>query len=328
MIARVLVVSITMVLAICTGAQTVAPTFTERQSINPLALSWPTENRIVVFQSDGRVATYVVTNKRMQLISLRGVGGEIAPLARWSAEAGHLAIVRASGQVMVWSRSTERIEPVDLQICELTCITWSADGVLALGATDGKVQLWDQKTRKTLRVFDWEPSGGAINSLSWRPNSNRLAIANAAGDLVEYDLLSNRAKRVSGHVPAGGMAGMWAHWSPNGTRLAVFVGARLCLRLWEDGQFLPNCTPTGAFNGSAEWRPDDSVIAYTSTNSLWLRTIAKPAPRQVIAGGCPTAMAWDPSGEFLVVGLPGAAIRIIAPASGEVLNEIELRGSM
>ncbi|KAL2837894.1 hypothetical protein BJX68DRAFT_280115 [Aspergillus pseudodeflectus] len=67
---------------------------------------------------------------------------------------------------------------------DITAIAWSPNGALLVtAAKDGEVLLWDSKTQKVLRRYDFP---NVIN-VDWHPTKNALSLTTSDGELFIYD---------------------------------------------------------------------------------------------------------------------------------------------
>ncbi|EDO33006.1 predicted protein, partial [Nematostella vectensis] len=107
-------------------------------------------------------------------------------LLDWSCN-NHLAVA-LSGFVYLWNASSGDI----VQLCKLDSpdsyvgsVSWIAEGnYLALGTSDGAVELWDVESQKRIRNMTGHPS--RIGALSW--NSFIVSSGCRSGKIHHHDV--------------------------------------------------------------------------------------------------------------------------------------------
>lgn len=188
-------------------------------------------------------------------------------------------------------------------------IAWSPDGLmLAAGAHNGEIRLWETKTGELLHTLQcgfssvnsvvWSPDGEMIASgdsravrlwdattgelhrtlekyisfliVAWSPDGHTLASGDLDGNVLLWDTKTGelRHKLKSGYGEVKFVA-----WSPDGQTLASESGSRIVL-LWDpySGQIRHSLEGHSATVYSLAWSPDSQTIAsgsYDKTINLW-----------------------------------------------------------
>ncbi len=120
----------------------------------------------------------------------------------------------------------------------LTAVSWSpADPLVAVGAADRTVRIWDAETMQPSAMLPHGSHDGRISALAWNANnSNLLASASKDSRILLHDLRSMQKPicRLLGHTQE--VCGL--RWSPDGSQLAS-GGNDNCLCMWDLGTTAP-----------------------------------------------------------------------------------------
>ncbi|EEZ98810.1 cell division cycle protein 20 homolog [Tribolium castaneum] len=148
-------------------------------------------------------------------------------LMDWSA--GNVLAVALGAHVYLWNAGTGNIEDLlELQGNDYVCsLAWIQDGDhLAVGTTNGTVELWDCGRAKRLRVMDGHSA--RVGSLSW--NSYVLTSGCRSGQIIHHDVRQREhiITTLSGHTQE--VCGL--KWSPDGRYLAS-GGNDNVLNIWQ-----------------------------------------------------------------------------------------------
>ncbi|XP_041354495.1 cell division cycle protein 20 homolog [Gigantopelta aegis] len=148
-------------------------------------------------------------------------------LLDWSAH-NQLAVALGSA-VYLWNAQTESIaQLLDLNDQPVTSVAWVKEGsILAVGAQDGSVQIWDAGQEKQLRVM----SGHAARVASFSWNSHVLSSGSRSGKIHHHDVrvATHHVGTLDHHTQE--VCGL--SWSPCGRFLASGGNDNL-LNLWDN----------------------------------------------------------------------------------------------
>ncbi|KAJ3664909.1 hypothetical protein Zmor_000443 [Zophobas morio] len=148
-------------------------------------------------------------------------------LMDWSS--GNVLAVALGAHVYLWNAGTGNIEDLlELQGNDYVCsLSWIQEGDhLAVGTTNGTVELWDCSKMKRLRVMDGHSA--RVGSLSW--NSYILSSGCRSGQIIHHDVRQrdHLITTLSGHTQE--VCGL--KWSPDGRYLAS-GGNDNVLNIWQ-----------------------------------------------------------------------------------------------
>ncbi len=107
-------------------------------------------------------------------------------------------------------------------------VAWAPDGsMLAVGASDGTVRLWDTKTwRQSTEVVG---NGYRVSSLSWCPGRPLLAFSTKDGVVKLFDTVSGHLLELEEHPSSVNCVA----WSPNQPTLLVSGTDDAAMQLWD-----------------------------------------------------------------------------------------------
>lgn len=147
--------------------------------------------------------------------------------------------------VYLWNAGTGNIEQLlELEGNDYVCsLSWIQDGhCLAVGTTNGTVELWDCTRSKKLRIM--EGHSARIGSLAW--NSYILSSGSRSGQIIHHDVRQrdHQVATLSGHTQE--VCGL--KWSPDGKYLAS-GGNDNVLNIWQtvSEALYSNSTPLHTF---------------------------------------------------------------------------------
>lgn len=203
----------------------------------------------------------------------------------------------------------------------VTTVAWSPAGdVVASGDEYGNVSIWKPSTGETLVSLSLHQPTGAqhhdlltgayssIQSLSWSPNGQQLAIAKSNGILFIWDIRKRAVILTYENYMNTGITA----WSPNGKYIATSNNG-LDMQIWDAGttrQVADLCLPVHANSIFAfTWSPDSRYIA-TGSPSAMLVFYDTATGKQVYKYDYikyqtiedVSVAAWSPNGKFIVVG--------------------------
>ena len=148
----------------------------------------------------------------------------------------------------------------------------SPDGsMLAATGIDGRVFVWDLRSRQELMILDGHTDVG--QGVSFSPNGNLLASSSMDGTGIIWDLQTeNLAHKLVGHNTGGAGFNDWVvdiGFNPTGDRVitASFDGTA---KIWQvaDGQELFTISGHSAAVGEAIYSPDGSTIVTGAEDHL------------------------------------------------------------
>ncbi|MBN3313277.1 CDC20 protein, partial [Atractosteus spatula] len=137
-------------------------------------------------------------------------------LIDWSSQ--NVMAVALHNSVYLWNASTcEITQLMKLENEEdyITCVSWVKEGnFLAIGTSDGKVQLWDVDSQKRLRSMASHTA--RVGCLSW--NNHILSSGSRSGHIHHHDVrvANHHVATLAGHSQE--VCGL--KWSPDGKYLA------------------------------------------------------------------------------------------------------------
>ncbi|MFF4606011.1 WD40 repeat domain-containing protein [Streptomyces sp. NPDC001339] len=184
-------------------------------------------------------------------------------------------------------------------------VAFSPDGrLLATGADDGAVQLWNPVTREPIGGRLTE-RGGMIRSLVFSPDSSLLAAVDAGKPVRMWDTATCK--------PVGDLSGVLTGsirsvaFSPD-SKVLVTGGDDSTVRLWDTATQDPVRLPLsghGAKIVSVAFSSDGLLAAIEEARKVWLWELADDENDLSLfsnAGSSATAIAFSPNGSVLAVG--------------------------
>jgi len=224
-------------------------------------------------------------------------------LLDWSAN-NHMAVALA-GTVYLWNAtdggivSLTTIDPPDY-VCSLS---WIRDGsVLAVGTSEGAVQLWDAANEKLIRQMTGHEA--RVACLAW--NGSQLSSGSRSGQVLHHDV--RVAQHVTAVLPAHNQEVCGMAWSASGRRLAT-GGNDNTVALW-DGRATAPCHRLAEHSAAVKavaWCPWQEHLLATGggtadrTIRLWNAT-SGACIKEVPANSQVSSIVWNEEYKELISG--------------------------
>jgi len=210
---------------------------------------------------------------------------------------------------------------------KITALVWSLDGNQIAGADDsGSIHIWNAGTGQSLLEFQGHEGG--VTSLSWSPDSSRLASVSPLDGLIRiWDTTNGKliAELTGDRNPAD--AALVA-WNPQGNMI-VSVTANtdggFPLRFWsvqnDTYQLLPMSASVAAFD--IAWSPDGSKLAVADYRAVYVfddfsANVLEPRSISPFR----FAIAWSPDGNKLAAANLDGTVQVLRADNGEILASL------
>lgn len=225
-------------------------------------------------------------------------------LMDWSS-LNHMAVALSAG-VYIWNATDGSI----LQLCQreteeeyVSSVSWIKEGnVLAIGDSEGCVQLWDVASTKCMRTMTGHRD--RVSSLDW--NMHLLASGGREGEVHLHDVrvAEHRVQTLRGHSQE--VCGLV--WSPEG-RLLASGGNDNTVHLWETGRDRPLHTITEHQSAvkAVSWCPWQPGVLATAggtvdrTIRMW-NTASLSQLQCIDTGSQVSSIVWNTEYKELVTG--------------------------
>ncbi len=309
-----------------------------------------------------------------------GAGARLARQARlqledypadavWSADDRSLLVAGGQGQLLLvdFSAATPAVQQLGSHAGGVLAVTWQMAGkMFASSGQDGKVLLWDSKTRsaqclheeaewseqlafaahgrllavstgRALRVFDsagtlraqLPPHTGVIAALAWRPRSHELAALGNGG--AHLHRLEPRPQPQS-RVYAWTGACLSASWSPDGRVLASGMqdGAVHFWNITADTQ--SQMKGYGTKVALTSWSANSRYLATAADQqvAIWDFSGRGPEGTEPLQLSAHTArltqLAFQPQGTLLASGARDRRLMLWRPSQGSEPRDADLLG--
>lgn len=235
------------------------------------------------------------------------------------ASSGDVLATAGSEGVRLWDVATLATLPLARTGEAFYAVAFSEDGgVLAAGGKDGKVQLWDMRTREPLRLL--ESGEPVLRSLAFQPGERHLVTAGITATVRIWDVDSGEELRQF-HAHEGPVVAVAFH--PDGRYLAT-ASYDKSAKIWdlERGLLVTQLTDYGEAVTSVAFSPDGENVATGSKDGvvkIYAVFSGKPLyaipeqPSQI------NAVAYSPNGKRLITASGSGAVIVWDAGTGERL---------
>jgi len=226
----------------------------------------------------------------------------------YSADKSEVYTVDDVGQVTVYDADTGAVkDTLDSQIQYNGVAAYYADeGWLALGGSDGSVQVWEPSARQSLATFI--AGTGPVRTLAFSADGERLATATFNGNVQVWDWRTRQS------VARIGQAATRLAFAPDSGTLAV--GGDQTIDLWDivaNQQMFTLATGPGAVTDVLEFSPDGQFLLNGGAIpelTIWDMATGQLVNRLPGVGGDSTATAFSPDGSLLATSVLGGAVNL------------------
>lgn len=233
----------------------------------------------------------------------------------FSPDGTELATASLGGSVQVWDHGRNWQRPVLHVKGQAQGLTYSPDGDIAVGASDGTVQIWNTREMRVDTVL--REHTGPITDLTYSRDGRWLGSASVDGTARLHRVDGPPAPRVlGGHT--GSVQGVAI--SPDGQRVAT-TGDDATVQLWSVGN-ATNPLPLRGHDGivlDVAFSPDGKQVATVSADGalrIWdAEQVGQATVRQGPANGGLWAVTPTPDGRHLVGGGADRSL-YVWPATG------------
>jgi WD40 repeat protein/serine/threonine protein kinase/tetratricopeptide (TPR) repeat protein len=216
----------------------------------------------------------------------------------------------------------------------IRCLAVSPDGTLiASGADDGKVIIWDAATRTIVREFKAHPTH--VNAVAWNPTGTRIATGaegggvrlwdSATGDRVQPDLAAPNEATHSGIVRS-------VAFSPDGS---YFVSGSndASIKIWDakTGNQIGEAIKTGSMVGCLAFSPDGTLASAQASGTvlLWKLPLGTVDPITfATVRGNVSNVVFSPNGDRLAISWFGGQIIVYSVSTRQRLSVLDSGGNL
>ncbi len=233
-------------------------------------LAWsPDGSRLVTVGVDGTMRLETVSSSQLQTISCGG-GSDLLSVLWLDGET--LAAGSEDGQIRICNVNERTPQLVFGSQAAIGQLFWLAgsNALLSLGGRDGTVVLWNRADGAQTAVLNRYTRYSLASSVSWSPDSSRLAVGTNEGTILIWDVTAQAIVAVLGGHEGG--VGSVA-WSPDGEWIASSGRTDALVRVWQaSGGLWHTFSGHGGTVTAVSWSPDSTVVASSSHDStvrLW-----------------------------------------------------------
>ncbi len=198
----------------------------------------------------------------------------------------------------------------------VTSVAWSPEGLLAAGADNGTVSIWDTRTGELVQTL---AEHSLVNSVAWSTDG-RLAAGGVAGKVIVWEASSGKVFQ----VPTGSYRRILSvAWSQDGWLAAGVDDGSILLWDSELGEVVQTLTKFGGYINSVAWSPVGRLASGSGEVILWDKeSLESGEAAQILKGptGFIQSVAWSRNG--LLASGSNNEINVWNLESGEVVQTL------
>jgi WD40 repeat protein len=294
------------------------------------SVAWCSDERILASADEAGIVQLWEVGRGQPLRQLRHGAGLRSVC--FSPDGSLLASAGQDGKVKVWDPHGGELRFSLQGTALIQVVRFSPKGTrLAAGDNNGKIHVWDLATREL--VSAWRSGAGAVFGLSWSPDGQRLASANAENSTPVITI----SDPDSGHPVTPPLTGHQQRlrglaWSPDGHYLAS-GGDDLTARIWDarTGRMLLVLQGHSSRVNSVSWSPDGTHLASASadeTVKVW-DVAALLTSNSPLSDALPpiNTICWSPDSQVLALGGRDGVVSLWDVSTGRQTSTLRGQGS-
>lgn len=297
------------------------------------SLAWQLDGKALASTGmDGRVVVWEQRDAAWQAVAEPGQPGGLVSSAAWQPGANRLAwtawnSAERSHGIQLWEPDSGAVafKPIDQAVSK--ALAWDVQGTrLAVGASDGRVEIWDAATLETLDAWLIARRSmiNEVLALAWDPAGRQLAAVLYSGRVLIWDVQTETEIEV-GDLTAPSYVSL--AWNPRDAKLAVIREGSVAI--WNGAtleelpglkEYLAGPTGAGYYRTLVRlaWRPDGSALAITTSDGeviIW--DVKSESTANTLRTHTPgPVLAWHPDGGLLAIGMDDGYILLWEPDRG------------
>jgi WD40 repeat protein len=255
----------------------------------------------------------------MKKKKLKGHDSSPVDTVAWSADGQILASGASDGTVRLWNKEGKTIKVINIPEYQIKGLTWSSDGKLA-GIALKKLRIWDSDGNQETEI-----DADAYNKLAWSPDAKMIASNTIDHKVNIWNTDGSHVSELTGHTSFINGLG----WSQDGT---VFVTASedAKIRLWNTADWTEKKVLSEYYESvtAMAWPPDRqnfAVGAWTYSKKFVRIYDLEGNSVQVLEGDQDKIMAldWAKNGKWIISGSSDKTALIFTP-DGKLLEKIKI----